>query len=218
MAVGVGHQFVGLLAGGIEAHWVIHRLALIEGQIAVSAVHRTARGIDKVFSAVVAATFQQMAKAHQIALDVSRRILQGVTDPGLSRQVDHHCRLLGSKQRHQVIAVLQGHFHKAPSTLPGDRLDLTQPRLLERRVVVIVEIIEADNPISALQQADRQGCTDESGGTRYQDGACHDAPLPIRQRVKPAARISSGLTTERASNTQAGRRIRCARSRQFKAL
>ena len=171
MAVGVGHQFVGLLASGIEAHRVIHRLALIEGQIAVSAVHRTARGIDQVFGAVVAATFQHMAKAHKIALDVSRRILQGVTDPGLSRQVDHHCRLLGSKQRHQVIAVLQGHFHKAPSTLLGNRLDLKQPRLLQAWVVVVVQVVEANNSLSLLKQALTQGSSNETSSSGNEDGA-----------------------------------------------
>ena len=76
MAVGVRHQLIGLFASGVEAHRMVHRLLLMERQIAVPAIDRTARGIDKVFGAVMAATFQQMAKAHKIALDVSRRILQ----------------------------------------------------------------------------------------------------------------------------------------------
>lgn len=117
MAVGMGHQLIGLLAAGVEAYRMVHRLLLMKGQISIPAIHRTARGLDEVFSAVVAATFQQMTKAHKIALDVSHQILQEVTNPGLSRQVDHHCRLLGSEQGHQSIAVFQGHFTKrqAPS-------------------------------------------------------------------------------------------------------
>ena len=90
MAVSVRHQLISLLAGGIKAHRMVYRLLLMERQISVSAIHRTARGIDQVFGAVVAATFQQMAKAHKIALDVGRRILQGITNTGLCRQIHHH--------------------------------------------------------------------------------------------------------------------------------
>ena len=47
----------------------------MERQIAVPAIHRTARGIDKVFGAVVATAFQHMTKTHQIALEVGHWIL-----------------------------------------------------------------------------------------------------------------------------------------------
>ena len=41
MAVGVRHQLIGLLAGGIQTHRMVHRLLLMEGQIAIPPVDRT---------------------------------------------------------------------------------------------------------------------------------------------------------------------------------
>ena len=76
MAIGVRHQLIGFLARGVEAHRVVNRLTFMKRQIAVAAVDRTARGINKVFCAVVATAFKKMTKAHQIALDVGRWILQ----------------------------------------------------------------------------------------------------------------------------------------------
>ena len=87
---------------------MVNRLLLMERQIAVPAIHRTARGVYEVFGAVVAATFKQMAKSHQIALDLSRRVLQGVTNTGLSGQVDHNRRFFFCEKLPQSIAVFKG--------------------------------------------------------------------------------------------------------------
>ena len=114
MAVGVCHQLIGFLAGGIKAHRVVDRLLLMEGQILIAAIDRTARGVDEVLDVVVTAAFQQMAKAHKVALDVGRGILQGITNTGLSGEVHNHLRLLSSEQSHQGITVLQSHFREAP--------------------------------------------------------------------------------------------------------
>ena len=40
-------------------------------------------------NAVVAAAFEDCAKPHQVALQVSTRIFEGVTHPGLGGQVNH---------------------------------------------------------------------------------------------------------------------------------
>ena len=92
MAVGVGHQLIGLLAGGIEAHRMVHRLPLVKRQVAVAAVDRAARGIHQVANAVVTASLQDVAEPHQIALDVGRRVLKRVAHPCLGRQIHHHFR------------------------------------------------------------------------------------------------------------------------------
>jgi hypothetical protein len=130
MAVGVRHQLIGLLAGGIKTHRMIHRLAFIKRQVAVTAIHRTAGGIHQVLSAVVTAALQDVAKPHQIALDVSRRVLQGVTNPSLSCQIYYHLGPFFSKQRHQPLFILQSQTLKAPGTGGRHDFNLAQPRLL----------------------------------------------------------------------------------------
>ena len=219
MAVGVRHQLIGLLAGGIEAHRMVHGLLLMERQISVAAINRTTRGVDEVFGAMVAAAFQEMAKAHQIALDVSRRVLQGVTNTGLSRQVHHHSRVFCREESHEGIAVFQGQVLELPGAFGGHGFDLTQPRLLEAGVVVVVQVVEADHPITALQETLRQGCTNETGSTGDQNRPRHQpSPSPTRHRVRPAALTCSGSATARASKTHAGLRIRPARASQLRSL
>ena len=219
VAVGVGHQLIGFLAGGIQAHRVVDRLALVKGQVAVAAIHRTAGGIHQVTNVVVTAAFQDVAKPHQIALDVGRRVLQRVTHPCLGSQIHHHIRTLLGKQSRQRIAVLKRDRLEPPGSFRGHGLDLTQTRLFEGRVVVAVEVVETDHALAAGQQSLRERCTDEAGGTGDQNRACHQpSPSPTRHRVKPAVLTASGSATARASNSQAGLRIRPASSAQSNCL
>jgi len=85
---------------------------------------------------------------------------------------------------------------------------LSQASTLESRVVVAIEIVGADNPITALQQAPAESGTDEAGsiGEKHRPGTLttHAWPSPMRQNFRPAAATAAGSNTERASNTQAG--------------
>src|SRR2546427_2236972 len=47
---------------------------------------------------------------------------------------------------------------------PGARTQALEARLLEPDVVVVVQIVDADDFVSAIEQVVGQGCTDESGG------------------------------------------------------
>ena len=107
MAVGVSHQLIGLLAGGVQAHRVVHRLTLVKGKVAITAVDRTAGGIHQMANTVMATALQDVSEAHQVALDVRGRVLQRITHPRLGSEINHHRRSLRSEQVHQRIAVLQ---------------------------------------------------------------------------------------------------------------
>ena len=93
MAVGVRHQLIGLLAGGIKTHRMIHRLAFIKRQVAVTAIHRTAGGIHQIAHAVMTTSLKDVPKSHKIALDVSSRILNRIANPRLGRQIHHNLGL-----------------------------------------------------------------------------------------------------------------------------
>ncbi|MNG20198.1 hypothetical protein D3C85_1586030 [compost metagenome] len=47
---------------------------------------------------VVAAAFEDVQEAAQVAVQVGSGIFQGVTHPGLGREVDHDLRLFPGKQ------------------------------------------------------------------------------------------------------------------------
>ena len=169
MAVGVGHQFVGLLAGGIEAHRMIHRLALIKRQVAVAAIHRATGGIHQVFHAVMTAPLKDVTEAHQVALDVGRRIFKRITHTRLGRQIHHHPGPFGSKQRQQRLTLFQGNLLKTPGTGRGHGLDRLEARLLEGGVVIAVEVVDADHAITALQQPLAKSGPNETGSTGHQN-------------------------------------------------
>ena len=98
VAVGVGHQLIGLLGGGIQAHRVVHRLVLGKREISVPSIHRAAGGIYLRLDAVVAATLEHMAETHQIRLDVGGRVLDRVMHLSLGSQMVHPVTLKGRNQ------------------------------------------------------------------------------------------------------------------------
>ena len=95
---------------------MVHRLTLMERQVAITAIDRTTRGIHQVAHTVVPAALKDVAKAHQIALDVHRRILKRVAHASLSRQIDHNIRFLFGEESHEGRAVFQSHSLEAPGS------------------------------------------------------------------------------------------------------
>ena len=106
MAVGVGHQLIGLLGGRIEAHRMVHRMVLRKRQLAVAAIHRAAGGVNQMANPLVAATLQDCSKANQIALQIGRRVLDRVTHPRLGGEMHHPVGAQLGKQSGDGFCVL----------------------------------------------------------------------------------------------------------------
>ncbi len=109
VAVGMGHQLVGLFGGSVEAERVVYVVVYGERHGRIGAIHAGAAGVDQVFHAIVAATFEDMTKANEVAVDVGERVLKGVAHAGLGGQVDHALGFMGLKQLSHAGAV--GHVH-----------------------------------------------------------------------------------------------------------
>jgi len=88
MAVGMGHQLIGLFGCCVEAHRVVDRVLLRKRHLPVAAIHRAAGGIDQVLDALVPASFKNIPEAIQVALDVGRRVFDGVAHPSLGGQMN----------------------------------------------------------------------------------------------------------------------------------
>jgi hypothetical protein len=108
MAVGMGHQFVGLFRGGVEAERMVNIVMHGKRHGGVGPIDRTAGGIHQMLHAVVAAGFQDIAEADQIGVYVGMGVLQGVTHARLRGQVDHALGLVACKQVFYACAVFQG--------------------------------------------------------------------------------------------------------------
>ena len=124
------HQFVDLLACGIEARrMVIQVLVLMERQNTVAAIDLTTRGIHQFFNIVVPVPIQYMSNSDEIALDVSRMVLQGIANASLGREIHHHLRLFFGKKSpltHVHIPVPDSEFARLPAG-PQIRLDAPWP-------------------------------------------------------------------------------------------
>jgi hypothetical protein len=177
VAVGMRHQFVGLLGGRVHAHRVVDAVLDGERQLAVVAVDRTRRGIHQVLDAVVAAGLQDVHEADDVALDVGVWILQRVAHAGLRGEVDHPLRPEVGEGRVERGAVLQ---RRAQEREPGQWCQPRQPRFLQPRVVVVVEVVVAEHLVAARQQALAEFRTDEAGGAGDEDA--HDGVFRCLER------------------------------------
>ena len=133
-----------------------------------------------------AAGFQQHQLAFDVGVGIGIGIDHGIAHPGLRRQMDDpgdaavpfnqitDRRLVGDVQAFEPKAFVCA--------------ENVQARLLQGNVVIIVEIIDADNLVAPLQKRARGMKTDESGGAGNQDS--HECA--IRVSVKPLSYTRSG--------------------------
>ena len=117
----------------------------------------------------MAATFENVTEAHQVALDVGRRVLERVADACLGGEIHHHTRPFGGEQRHKRLTLFQSNLLKTPGTGRSHGRDRREARLLEGGVVIAVEVVDADHAITALQQPLAERCPNETGSTGHQN-------------------------------------------------
>jgi hypothetical protein len=161
VAVGVGHQLVGLLGGGVDAHRVVHAVVLGERHLGVAAVHAGAARIHQVLDLAVATAFQDVHEADQVALHIGLGIDQRVAHAGLGGQVDDLVELLFGKELLHAFVVRHVHFHET-EVLVGRQAG--QAVVLELDFVIVIEVVETNHLIASCQQelagvhADKTGC------------------------------------------------------------
>lgn len=76
---------------------VINTVIRAERDFLVAAIDRAAAGIYQVLDRVVSASFEDVVESDNVALDVSIRILDAITDSDLGGKVDDDGRLYSSK-------------------------------------------------------------------------------------------------------------------------
>ena len=189
LGIAVGEELVALLGGRVQAHGIVHPVVRAEGHLLVAAVHAAGAGVDQVLDPAVPgnlgrsgdavirvpARLQDVVEPDHIALDVRIRVLDAIADTRLSRQVHDDVevvfleeavdeRLVGKVAFDELVGVPRG----SRGLLP----DLAQAILLERRIVVVIEVVEADNNkgLFALQEAQDEVGAYETGGAGDEDG------------------------------------------------
>lgn len=103
---------------------------------------------------VVAAAFENIGKADDIAVDIGVRVLQGIANAGLGSQVDDLVEFLGGEQCFHSDPVTDIEFDEAEVGMAGQP---GQPAFLEADVVIVIHVVEADDLVAPRQQAQGSG-------------------------------------------------------------
>ena len=138
------------------------------------------------FDAVVPAAFDDMEETGDVALHVHVGILDRVAHPRLGGQVHHALEFLAGKHRLHGGAVGNVDLREAKAIESGQNL---QSRRFQRRVVVAVEVVDADDLVTQGEQRLRGVKPDEP--RRARDEQFHNR----RQTVFPREALSSSAST-----------------------
>src|SRR3982074_3024621 len=114
---------------------------------------------------IVPASFQDIDKAFEVGVDISMRMIDRITHTGLGREVDHHRKSIFCKQSRHGGTIREIGLHKAEARILAQDI---QSRLLQRGVIVTVEIVQTDNVTAFGQQLTRDVKADKTRRTRNQ--------------------------------------------------
>ena len=119
----------------------------------VGTINARAAGINKMFNSIVAASFKNVSKPNNIAVNVSQRILDRIPHPRLCRQVDHSFWLV---LRETVVSCLAVREVDAQMRVVRMSNKTCQTGFFESGIVIIVVIVNANHAISTSQKAHHQ--------------------------------------------------------------
>src|SRR5437763_6327575 len=91
---------------------------------------------------MVPASLQNVEKSNKIGIGVSVRIIDRMAHASLRRYVDYCRKPMLRKQPRNRTPIRQIHLHETEARMLAQD---TQPRLLQGRVIVAVEIIKPDH-------------------------------------------------------------------------
>ena len=171
----MGEEFVALLGRRIQAHRIIHPVVRAERDFLVAAVDAAGAGVDQMLYRMMPAGLQDIVEPDHVALDVSIRVFDAIADTSLSGQVhdDIEVFFLEDVIDEGLVGEVALDEHVG---MPFDGidllLDLAQAVLLERRIIVVIEVVEADDAerLLALQEAQDEVGAYETGGAGNKDG------------------------------------------------
>ena len=126
---------------------------------------------------VVAAGLEHVEEADEVALEVGARVLDGVAHACLGGEVHHDVEAVLREQALDEGGITQVAAHEGEASLGIGLCKHVQARMLDARVVVAVEVVEADDGVSGLlEQLLDEERADEACGSRHEYfSSCHIA-------------------------------------------
>ena len=167
MAVGMRDQLVGLLRGGVEADRMVGLVVHRKRQLGIGAVDRRGRRIDQMAASVMPATFQHIDETLEIGVDIGMRMVDRIAHASLRREMNH--RWQSGVWRTGVPLTPRSARSICSNAKPGSSPQDVQARPLQRRIVITVEVVEADHSAAFGQQpaGDVEADETRSPGDQY---------------------------------------------------
>ena len=101
----------------------------------------------------MARQLQHVAVADEVGLDIGLRVLEAVADARLRPEMDDAVDVDCCRRSRLSASASAKSTRSKRKRLPILPRELVEPRLLERGIVIIVEIVDADDVLAALEQA-----------------------------------------------------------------
>jgi hypothetical protein len=133
--VGMGHQLIALLRGGVEAHGVVHLVVCRIRHLLVAAIDGRGRGIDQMLHLVVATGLEDVVESDEVALDIGVGVGDAVAHACLGGEVDDYGYMVVHEDVLHGCLVGDGGMDEGPVAL--QRLYLLQAFILDVDIVVI---------------------------------------------------------------------------------
>ncbi len=144
-----------------------------------------------------AAFLEQVQGAREVGVGVGVRVLDRVAHAGLGGEMDDVAEAVGVEQPRQRRAVGEVDSLEGEAGVPAQ---LVEPGLLQGRVVVGAEVVDADDGDARAQQPLGQVEADEAGGARDEH-----RPVPL-DVLRPVGRVGHSvlpLQSRKAQKTRA---------------
>ena len=118
---------------------------------------------------MMAAGFENIQEAGEVGFDVIARMGEGVTYACLRGEMDDAVRLVFGEQPVHRFMLVDVSFRKGKAVA---RLELCEPCPFQGDIVIAVEIVEADDLVTAIEQGARGMEADKAGGASEENS--HD--------------------------------------------
>ena len=155
----------------------------------IAAVDAAGAGVDQVLHALVSgipgragndvirvpASLQDVVEPDHVALDIGIGVLYAIPDPRLSGKIHDDVEVVfleDAVDEGLVGEVALDEFVGVPYGCVGFLLDDTEAILLERRIIVVVQVVEPDDAqrLLAIQEPQHEVRSDEAGGAGDEEG------------------------------------------------
>jgi len=175
------HQFIAFLGSSVERYRSIRIRIFFEWDFQVVAINTGTARKYQVLDMVVAAGFEDIEKADDIALDICLRVLDAIPNASLCRQMAYPVKFLAKKKPLQIGCIFYSQLYEGiiGMLVANDgfvigyflafNASVLQAVQLELYVVIIVEVVQTHYIMSVLHQAFCQVEADKTCGACDED-------------------------------------------------